>query len=48
MLIVREIFHLQFGRYREAKALFDEGIQKKVLQLPQGDMNYTYIRRSFG
>ena len=31
MYIVREIFHLHFGKYREAKALFDEGIEKDLL-----------------
>jgi hypothetical protein len=36
MYIIREIFHLQFGRYREAKALIDEGMQKKLLLQPPG------------
>lgn len=36
MYIVREIFHLQFGRYREAKALIDEGMQTKLLLQPAG------------
>lgn len=31
MYVVREIFHLQFGRYREVKALIDEARQKKIL-----------------
>jgi hypothetical protein len=34
MYIIREIFHLQFGRYRDAKALIDEGISKKLLLQP--------------
>ncbi len=36
MYIIREIFYLQFGRYREAKTLVDEGIQKKILLQPAG------------
>lgn len=36
MYIVREIFHLQFGRYRDAKALVDEGMQMKILLQPAG------------
>ena len=36
MYIVREIFHLHFGRYRDAKALFDEGVQKKIISQPEG------------
>lgn len=31
MYIVREIFHLHFGQYREAKALTDEAIKKGLL-----------------
>lgn len=31
MYIVREIFHLHFGKFRDAKALFDEAIQKNLL-----------------
>lgn len=34
MYIVREIFHLQFGRFKEAKALIDEALQKGLLALP--------------
>jgi hypothetical protein len=41
MYIVREIFHLHFGRYREAKALFDEGIEKTILHLPPGSRLLT-------
>ena len=36
MYIVREIFHLQFGRYRDATALVDEGMQRKILLQPAG------------
>ena len=36
MYIFREIFHLQFGRYRDAKALIDEGMQKGLLLHPTG------------
>ena len=41
MYIIREIFHLQFGRYREAKALIDEGLQKKLLLQPSGSRILT-------
>ncbi len=30
MFIVRDIFHLKFGHYRDAKALFDEATAKKM------------------
>ena len=30
MYIVREIFHLKFGHYRDAKALIDEAFSKKM------------------
>ena len=36
MYIVREIFHLQFGRYKEAKALTDEAIQSNLLPMRSG------------
>lgn len=36
MYIVREIFHLQFGRYREAKLLIDEAKASKLLLQPKG------------
>lgn len=36
MYVVREIFHLQFGRYKEARALIDEGRQKQLLLQPPG------------
>ncbi len=41
MYIIREIFHLQFGRYREAKALLDEGMQKHLLLQPAGSRVLT-------
>lgn len=41
MYIVREIFHLQFGRYREAKTLIDEGMQKNLLLQPSGSRILT-------
>jgi hypothetical protein len=41
MFIVREIFHLQFGRYKEAKALIDEGISKGILNFSAGSRILT-------
>jgi hypothetical protein len=41
MYIVREIFHLEFGRYREARSLIDEGLQKNLLSQPQGSRLLT-------
>ena len=41
MFIVREIFHLHFGRYREAKKILDEGIRQKHMQLPEGSRFLT-------
>jgi hypothetical protein len=41
MYIVREIFHLQFGRYREAKTLIDEDIQKHLLLQHSGNRILT-------
>jgi hypothetical protein len=41
MYIIREIFHLQFGRYREAKTLIDEGMQKHLLLQPSGSRILT-------
>ncbi len=41
MYIIREIFHLQFGRYREAKVLVDEAIQKHLLSQPSGSRLLT-------
>ena len=31
MYIVREIFHLKFGQFKDAKALFQEALQKNLL-----------------
>lgn len=36
MYIIREIFHLKFGHYRQAKELFEEAITKRWLLLPDG------------
>lgn len=36
MFVVREIFYLQFGRYKEAKALVDEAIVKDILKFSAG------------
>jgi len=41
MYIIREIFYLQFGRYKEAKALVDEGIKKGLLLQPPGNRILT-------
>ena len=41
MYIFREIFHLQFGRYREAKALIDEAKQNHLLLQPPGSRLLT-------
>ena len=41
MYIVREIFHLQFGKYRDAKNLTDEAISKGLLQQPPGSRILT-------
>ena len=41
MYIVREIFFLHFGRYKEAKALTDEAIKKGLLQQPHGSRILT-------
>lgn len=41
MYIVREIFHLQFGRYREAKNLLDEAMHKHLLLQPPGSRVLT-------
>ena len=30
MFVVRDIFHLKFGRYKDAKALFDEAKSKNM------------------
>jgi hypothetical protein len=31
MYIIRDIFHLHFGHYRDAKALFDEARKKNMM-----------------
>jgi hypothetical protein len=36
MFVIREIFHLQFGRYREARALVDEALRKNLMLQPPG------------
>jgi hypothetical protein len=36
MYIIREIFHLQFGRYKDARTLIEEGKQKNLLLQPPG------------
>lgn len=36
MFIIREIFHLQFGRFREARELIQEAMKKKLLLQPAG------------
>jgi hypothetical protein len=36
MFIVREIFYLQFGRFKEAKALADEATKSGLMTLPEG------------
>jgi len=41
MYIVREIFQLQFGRYKEAKALIDKGLKEGVLTPPAGSRILT-------
>lgn len=41
MYIVREIFFLHFGRYKDAKALTDEAIGKGLLQQPPGSRILT-------
>lgn len=41
MYIIREIFHLQFGRYREARVLIEEGMQKHLLLQPSGSRILT-------
>ena len=41
MFIVREIFHLQFGRYRDVKGLIDEALQKHLLLQPSGSRILT-------
>jgi len=41
MYIVREIFYLQFGRYKEAKALTDEAVTSGLMKQPVGSRILT-------
>lgn len=41
MYIVREIFYLQFGSYKEAKALVDKGLKTGMLTPPPGSRILT-------
>lgn len=41
MFIVREIFYLQFGRYKEAKALIDEAISGGLMPQTTGNRVLT-------
>jgi hypothetical protein len=41
MYIVREIFHLQFGRYKEAKVLIDEAIKGGLMPQTTGNRVLT-------
>lgn len=41
MYVVREIFHLQFGRYREAKVLFDQMAAAGAMNMPAGSRLLT-------
>lgn len=41
MYVVREIFHLQFGRYKEAKALLKEAAHNNVFSQPAGSRIMT-------
>jgi hypothetical protein len=43
MYIVRDIFHLKFGHYRDAKALMDEIVQKGLMN----DMNDPRVLTDF-
>ena len=46
MYIVREIFHLQFGRYRDAKTLLDEAMQKHLLLQPAGSRILSVCKKT--
>ncbi len=37
MFIVRDVFQLKFGHYRDAKALLDEAMQKGMMPEQQGN-----------
>jgi len=41
MYIVREIFHLQFGRYKDAKALIDEATTNGLMPQTAGNRVLT-------
>ena len=41
MYIVREIFYLQFGRYKEAKVLIDEAMQGGLMPQTTGNRVLT-------
>jgi hypothetical protein len=41
MFIIREIFYLEFGQYRAAKALIDTALQKHLLSQPSGSRILT-------
>lgn len=41
MYIVREIFYLQFGRYKDAKVLIDEAIQGGMMPQTAGNRVLT-------
>jgi len=48
MYIVREIFHLKFGHYRDAKALVDEAMSKKMFpETPQTRMLSDFTGLSY-
>ena len=41
MYIVREIFHLHFGRYKEAKKIMEQGRQNNLFNQPEGSRMLT-------
>jgi hypothetical protein len=41
MYIVREIFHLRFGKYKEARALVDEALKRGWMKPPAGSRILT-------
>lgn len=48
MYIVREIFHLHFGRFREAKALMDQAFQQGIMpQRPNNRMLSDFTGDSY-
>jgi hypothetical protein len=36
MYVIRDIFYLKFGHYRDAKELLDEAMENKLMPEPQG------------